>query len=277
MRKNIITVSLVVISIILPTISQCQKAMNFEAYLEGLVYSTSLEETTPQKYVMITDYHDYDIYGNFRKKSRVSGECILMEDGMKKWNNIRITNSLDLKGSYPEGERISYMENFSYDPSADILSDSFFESVPQANPHMKNLVWDMTGFEVFAWYKWDSLQLNTTYSAKEINSKIDIPGLGTFENKDIRVTWTGITEVNNKICRIIKFNVMNNPIELNFQNFTMKGRSHYWGNIYVSVSDKQIEYAELDEDVLFDIKKNGQETGTIANTVRYITLHKSFK
>jgi len=198
-----------------------------------------------------------------------------MEDSTKIWNNIRTAHSQDLEGSYPEGEKRHYMENFTYSPSSDILDESFFESVPQADPYMKNLVWDMTGFEVFAWYKWDSLQLNTTYSAKEINSIIDIPGLGTFENKDIQVTWTGITKTNNKICRIIKYNVMSNPMKFSLPKFSMKGRSHYWGNIYVSISDKQIEYADLYEDVILDIKMNGQETGNIANTIRYITLEKS--
>ena len=70
---------------------------------------------------------------------------------------------------------------------------------------------------------------------------------------------------------------MNNPLELSHQNSTIKGRSHYWGNIYVSISDKQIEYADLYEDVILDIKMNGQETGVIANTVRTITLQKTGK
>ena len=70
---------------------------------------------------------------------------------------------------------------------------------------------------------------------------------------------------------------MNNPMEIGHQNLTMKGRSQYWGNIYEALSDKQIEYAELYEDVILDIKMKGQETGSLACTVRYITLHKSDK
>jgi hypothetical protein len=278
MRKNFISaVSLFVISIILPIISQCQNATNFEEYLEGLSSSVTSEERTAQKYLLTTDYMDYDIYGNFNKKFRVAGDCTFMKDGNKKWNNIITAKSQDLEESYTEGEKHHYMENFTYNPSSDILSESFFESVPQADIYMKNLVWDMTAFEVFAWFMWDSLQLNSTFSAKEINSKIDIPGAGTFENKDIQITWTGITKINNEICRIVKFNVMNNPMEIGHQNVTMKGRSHYWGNIYVAISDKQIEYGELYEDVILDIKMQGQETGSLASTVRYITLQKSSK
>jgi len=76
MRQSIIsTVSLVLISIFLPAISHCQNSANFEEYLEGLICSNSTTETAPLKYVMVTEYMDYDIYGNFIKKTRVSGEC----------------------------------------------------------------------------------------------------------------------------------------------------------------------------------------------------------
>ena len=40
---------------------------------------------------------------------------------------------------------------------------------------------------------------------------------------------------------------------------TLKGRSHYWGEIWVSLSSKQIEYATLQEDVLGEMKLAGQE------------------
>jgi len=42
----------------------------------------------------------------------------------------------------------------------------------------------------------------------------------------------------------------------------IKGRSHVWGDVYVSLKDKQIEYAELYEDILMDIKMKGQDNST---------------
>ena len=274
MKKNFIsTIILSVVSIIIPAFIYCQSTTNFENHLERLPSELKLDYNIPQKYVMTADYMDYDLFGNFIKKNRITGECTLLKDSYVKWNNITISHSQNLSEPYPEGEKQSFMENFTYNPSS-VLNESFFKNIPQADLYIKNLIWDMTMFEAFAWYKWDSLRLNTEFSAKKINSEVKIPGAGTFENKDIRITWTGITKINNKICAIIKYIAMNNPLEMSYQNFTIKGRSHYWGNIYVSLSDKHIEYADLYEDVILDIKVNGQENSYEANKVRNITLEK---
>jgi hypothetical protein len=276
MKKNfIITVSLFVVSVILPAFVHCQSTKNIDDYLERLPGQLKPDYSTPRKYLMTTDYADYDLFGNFIKKMRISGECTLgLNDGYIRWNNVKISHSQKLNEPYPDGERQSAMENFTYEPSEDILSESFFKKIPQADPYMINLIWDMSMFETFAWYKWDSLKLNTDFLTNDINSKIKLPGIGTFENKDVRITWTGITRTNNKPCAIIKYTAMNNPLDMSFQNYTMKGRSHYWGSIYVSLSDKQIESGELYEDVLMDIKMDGQEPGSKVNTVRYISLKK---
>jgi hypothetical protein len=50
----------------------------------------------------------------------------------------------------------------------------------------------------------------------------------------------------------------------------MSGRSHYWGEIYVSLSDKQIEYANLTEDVLTNEKIKGQANSISGYVVRTI-------
>ena len=275
MKKNFIgTIILATVSIILPSIVHCQNAVNYQNYLKSLPYQLKPDDRTPQVYVMTADYNDYDLFGNFIKKSRVSGECTLLKDGYVKWNNVTSSHSQNLNEPYPDGEKQNFMENFTYHPSSGVLNDSFFNKIPRADIFEKNLIWDMTMFEAFAWYKWDSLQLNTDFLAKDMNAEIKMPGVGTFENKGIRITWTGITKTNGKLCAIIKYMAMNNPLTMSYQNFTIKGRSHYWGNIYVSLSDKQIEYADLYEDVLLDIKTDGQVSGYKTNTVRNITLKK---
>lgn len=277
MKRNLIShIFLLVISIILPAAARSQSAeKDFDNYFKSLPKHLKLDEKVPQKYLMVTDYTDYDLFGNFIKKMRIKGEYTRgLKDGYVKWNNVAISHSKDLSEIYPEGENQDFMENFNYIPSQEILNESFFKIIPKADIYMKNLVWDMMTFEGFAWYKWDSLKLNEEFSTKEMSGKINLAGAGTFENKDICLTWTGITKTNNKICAIIKYAAMNNPLEIGYPNITIRGRSHYWGNIYVSLSDKQIEYAYLSEDVLLDIKIKGQETSRKTDAVRNITLTK---
>ena len=78
--------------------------------------------------------------------------------------------------------------------------------------------------------------------------------------------------MNNEVCAIIKYSVMNNPLQLDFDNVTVSGRSHYWGEIYVSLSDKQIEYVTLLEDVITNVRIEGQAENILGYTVRNITL-----
>jgi hypothetical protein len=102
-------------------------------------------------------------------------------------------------------------------------------------------------------------------------------GVGTFENKNIMLTWTGITVKNDKPCAVIEFLALDNPLDLsvNTEQFKMiaKGRSHYWGTILVSLTNKQIEHAILHEDVILDITMpDGKKQ--LVNTTRWLTVEK---
>jgi hypothetical protein len=110
----------------------------------------------------------------------------------------------------------------------------------------------MMGTEAFAWSYLDSLKLNQSYSPA-MNGKVELAGNGYFQNNHIKLTWTGISEMNNELCALIQFLALDNPLDVKMGNITAKGRSHYWGNIWVSLEDKQIEHAVLYEDVILDM------------------------
>ena len=65
---------------------------------------------------------------------------------------------------------------------------------------------------------------------------------------------------------------MNNPLKIELEGIKMSGRSHYWGEVYVSLVDKEIEYATLSEDVIADVLLKGQPQNILGYTVRSITL-----
>jgi len=244
-------------------------------YLDQLPEGLELDNSIQRKYIMTTDYFDYDLKGNFLRKRRLTGEYTCgLEGDSARWNNVYISQLDDLESPFPKGMKQDYMENFNYKPDENVLTEDFFMKIPEANMFIKNLVWDVMGFDVFAYSCWDSLKLNKEYHSLELNSEVELAGEGTFENKDIILTWIGITEKNNEMCAIIKFSVMNNPLKVETDIITMTGRSHYWGEVYVSLSDKQIEYAALSEDVVTDVSVSGQADNFLGYTVRYITLSK---
>ncbi|MDR1980616.1 MAG: hypothetical protein LBQ39_03215 [Tannerellaceae bacterium] len=248
------------------------QTVNAPAYLDSLP-AIELDKSQARSYRMVTDYYDFDLSGDFRIKIRMAGNLTCKSDSVQ-WKNVYLSSSRSLDTEFPIGKRVDYMEGFTYQQGADIISADFFrKNLPEADPLAMNLIWDVMGFDVFAYECWDSLRLNTEFRAVNANSEMEI-AYGTFDNKDTRITWLGITESNNEICAILKYSVMNNPLNLEYGNITMKGRSHYWGEVYVSLSDKQIEYANLTEDVLMSVKEKDQSERDIKYTVRHITMSK---
>lgn len=246
---------------------------NASAYL-GSLPAIELDKSQVRSYYMITDYYDFGLGGDFRVKTRILGDLTCENDSVK-WKDVHVSHSKSFDADFSDKTKVGYMENFKYRQGAEIIPADFFtKNLPEADPLAMNLIWDVLAFEVIAYEHWDSLHLNKEFRAMNMNSKLEI-AYGTFENRDLRITWLGVTEFNNEICAILKYSVMNNPLDLVYGDFAMKGRSHYWGEIYVSLSDKQIEQVNLTEDVLMEVKANDQPESDIKYTVRYITMMKS--
>lgn len=258
-----------------------QKHNNVDQYLKALPTDLELKEPVPQKYLMTAVYYNKDIYGNFSDKTQVSGEYTRgLDNGNVKWNKVKIASSNQLYGAFPEGQLQEYMEDFLYIPSEEIVSESTFAGWPENNPNdfnSKNLVWDIMAFEAFAWEFFDSLQLNHFYAPAVLKAKVDLAGSGYFENKNIQLNWSGITLMKGEYCAVIQFFAMDNPLEINTEingmEISIKGRSHYWGNILVSLEDKQIEDAIMYEDVVMKLNIPGMQD-EVVNTTREIKLDK---
>jgi hypothetical protein len=256
--------------------SQKKSNVNVTGLLKTGTLPQSLElKDELQKYVVTTDHFNTDIFGNFFNKMRVKGEYTRgLENGKVKWNKCSVAMAMTREAEFPEGAPIGYMENFSYNVTENMLNAEAFASFGENSAFAKNLIWDMMAIEGFGWSAWDKLKLNEPYSAKNFNGKMDLAGQGSFENKDVRITWTGISQRNGEQCAVIEYLTMNNPIEFSGDGMTMKGRSHYWGTIWVSLEDKQIEHAVLYEDVLMELNLPGQTNKQIMDATREISFVK---
>ena len=244
-------------------------------YLERLPNRIKPDKSVKRSYQMTTDYYDFDLKTNFLVKRRFTG-IISYKSDLAQWKDVFYAESKELEAAFPIGEKIDFMQNFTYQPDEKVLTTEFFQTnLPQAHPFIMNLIWDAIAFDALAYCCWDSLELNKESRAKNMNHELEIANIGTFENRDIRITWLGITEINNQLCAILKYSVMNNPLKIDFDdNTSMVGRSHYWGEVYVSLSDKRIEYASLTEDIVTDVKMKGQADNMLGYTVRTIHLVK---
>ena len=245
-------------------------------YFNNLPKDIALDKSLIRSYRMTTDYYNFDLKGNFLSKQRLAGIITYgFGEDFAQWREIYYSESKSFDGVFPQGEKQDIMENFRYRQDEGVLKAEFFESyLPEANPMIMNLIWDALAFDALAYSCLDSLVLNREFRAESMNSELKIADIGTFENRDIRVTWIGITKFNNELCAILKYSTMNNPLKLDMEGFSMSGRSHYWGEIYVSLSDMQIEYANLTEDVLTEINIESPPKNILGYTVRRIDLSK---
>jgi hypothetical protein len=242
-----------------------------EARLSRLPADLKLRENEPQKYRIACDYLYLDPLGNPTGKERVSGEYIrALPDGKVRWNNVRIAKASSFDQQFPGGQLQSYMEGFTYVLStrADMLKKEFFPGFPDSEIKTRNLVWDMHMIEQFAWDNFHKLELNQPYALQSQPEDVPLAGAGTFQNHRIELCWMGLSKRNNELCALIQYQAFMNKFTTSMGNMSFKGRSHYWGDIWVSLKDKQIEYATLFEDVLVEFRLPGQEGKQLIGVLR---------
>jgi hypothetical protein len=269
-------VTILVLTTGLMAFSQKKSNVNVTELLKAGTLPQNLElKDELQKYVVTTDHFNTDIFGNFFNKIRIKGDYTRgLPNKQVKWNNVSVAMSMSRNDEFSAGSPVAYMENFSYTVSEDMLKPEKFSTFTENSAYTKNLVWDMMGIEGLAWVNFNDLELNKPFKATFFNGKMDLAGMGSFENKDMVITWTGISERNGEYCAVIEFRTMNNPLEYTGDGMSMKGRSHYWGTIWVSVEDKQVEHAVLFEDVVMEIQLPGQTNKQIMDATREISFVK---
>lgn len=232
-----------------------------EDYLSRLPRDLKLKEDSPQKYKVICDYFNLDTLGNLTNKERVAGEYTrALPGGKVRWSNVRISKARGFDDPFPEGEVQKYLEGFTYSSANrdDMFKEQFFQGFPPNEPKTKNLLWDMYMIEQFAWDYFDKLELNQPYAIQSKPEDVPLAGAGKFQNRQIVLTWLGISRRNNERCALIQYQAFDNKFNTSLGTMTFEGRSHYWGEIWVSLNDKQVEYATLFEDVLVQFSLPGQ-------------------
>ena len=262
--------------IIVPLVSNGQSEITFiKKYLSELP-SVNVSNTLT-KYRMTAVYTNRDLYGNFMDNKKISGDYTRgLENGLVSWNNIFISSSSDFSKPFPSGSKQEYMENFKYVPSSGMLNTDAFKDFPKSPETVfaKNLVWDMMMIENFAWDYSDSLKINRTYIIPEINGEFEMADIGSYSHTSIQICWTGISQVNGKLCAVIEYRALDNKIELAMDQIKTKGTEQYWGTTWVALNDKQIEYAEIYGGTIQEIEVTGMKNKFLVKTIRELWVEK---
>jgi hypothetical protein len=231
-----------------------------------------------QKYRMTAVYTNRDLYGKFTGKTKVTGDYTKgLQGDSTMWNNVYVSASNSFSEPFPAGKKQEYMEGFRYVPSEKMVTDKeVFKNFPSSmeNIFARNLIWDMMSFEIFAWNYYDSLKLNTPYIIPDINGQFNIAEIGTYFHNKIILCWKGMTQINGQLCVAIEFNAIDNKIELNMDMIKTKGTEQYWGTVYLSLKNKNIEQGVMYSGTIQEIEVKGMKDKFLVKTIRELTVDK---
>ncbi len=251
----------------------CLLGQSLSAQAWNLPQGTTVKDNGPRTYRFSVDYNTANTKGEVMYRQRVMGDYTRgLAGGEVIWKNVTVADAAGPAASLPAAQKRNFMEGFRYrNDLGNTMKPDFFKDFPPTAVVERNLVWDTGMIEMFGQNFFDHLKLNEPYHVIS-NQDLKIPDVGTFQNRDVVLEWVGQSQRNGQDCALIKYQAFFNPLEIVNGGMNLKGRSEYWGEIWVSLTTKQIEYGTLYESVVGEMKLPGQETAQVVNIFRVGTL-----
>jgi hypothetical protein len=230
--------------------------------------AATVKDDGPRTYRFTVEYSTSDTKGQVIRRQLISGNYTRgLPGGDSVWTGVsQIGSDGPGKPSGPVQKR-EFMEGFRYHDASASLAPDFFKGFPPMAVFERNLVWDTQMFELYGQRQFEHLQLNRPYHFVS-GEAMNMPGVGTFQNRDVQLMWMGRSERNGRDCALIAYSAYFNPLEIVNDAMKLEGRSHYWGQIWVALATRQIEYATLYEDVLGEMSLTGQGTPQVVSVFR---------
>ena len=136
--------------------------------------------------------------------------------------------------------------------STDWLNNEFYSNIPPEKREWARMMTSDVPWLEFGWFILDNLEFQKEYFPPVMdNNDIKVEGAYTFSSSYLKCIWSGITLHNDEMCAIVKFESLNSQlISYSGDLMVMKGRDMYYGELWVSLNDKQIERLVMVEDVV---------------------------
>jgi hypothetical protein len=243
------------------------------AQISDLPHGTVVKDAGPRTYRFTVDYNTASRTGDVIRRQRVTGDYTRgMASGEVEWKNVGEAQADGATAPFSSAQKQDFIEGFHYPSgSLDTLKPDFFKSFPVSAVFERNLIWDTSMIESFGQNYFDQLKLNLPLQIVA-DQDVNMPGVGTFHNRNVVLEWVGRTQRNGQECALIEYRAFFNPLQIASGGMTLKGRSDYWGDIWVSLATRQIEYATIYEEVSGEMKLPGQDTPQLLSVFRTGTL-----
>lgn len=251
------------------------------------VRTKSVDDYLSMKFSEITavtpEIQEYDFTMKFLQKDPVEG-VIFSGQAVKasysyingdsiKWDNVTMSAISGFSEQITEGQRLAAFDGFSYKTGHDdFLSADFYKAIPlELHDWAMMLVTDAVQMHEMGLIVADSLEFGKAYyPAFMDNFDIEFEESGSFSSDRQKFTWSGLTKYNGEVCAVVDFESQFSMMNFETEHFSMKGRSMYYGVMYISLEDKQVEYSRMMEDVVRRMTPPGQ----IVNTQREVIFRK---
>lgn len=230
--------------------------------------TAAVKDDGPRTYRFAVEYSTSNTTGQVIRRQLISGNYTRgLPGGDSVWTDV---SQIDSDGpGEPSGlpQKREFMEGFRYHDGSASLAPDFFKGFPSTAVFERNLVWDTEMLEFYGQRQLRHLILNQPYHVV-FDQTMDMPGVGTFQNRDVQLMWMGRSERSGRDCALIGYSAYFNPLQIANDAMRLKGRSHYWGQIWVALATRQIEYATLYEDVLGEMSLTGQDKPQVVSVFR---------
>lgn len=235
----------------------------------------------PRAYRYTCDLFTYDVNGQLKGKMRIAAtQTRGLPGGIVRWSDAVVSHGTSLEGAFGPETRQDYMEGLSY-PTPDpadalaLLSPEIYRSFPATIPAflMKSAVVDAHGFDQFSEAA-ARLKPGETAPCAGSGSK-DIPLFGDDGRQDLRrleMTLIGSARRNGKDCDVLSFQADIAPVAITMPGARLSGSTLFWGEVWVSRGDRQIEHASMREHALMAAPAPEARLSSLHSTYRVITL-----
>jgi len=238
---------------------------------------------------------DYDVVVKWRTSDPISDKqfnCNAvkakysagLDSNQVRWNDVYLSNIKNFKQEIVDGIRLDAFNDFIYEPNDFIhepnifsfSNEEFYKKIPSEQK------------ELAAWFILDAIQMHGLtdifFDSLAFNQPLYPTLLDTFilsvnkemsfKSKSVKLLWSGISKINQETCAIVKFESLKCPIEMDNNGYSFKGRSLYWGEIWISLRDKQFEHAVMVEDVVMKMYNSSSSEGQLIELQREIVFNK---
>ncbi len=243
--------------------ANCSIAQNrhIDKYFKINPSEIKLQNTEIQEYDVTLKWQNLDaISGNKINCNVVKATYVVgLDNDYVGWKNVSLAQIEDFKQTQYKGADLPSFNDFSYKLlDTAFLKEEFYNEIPVEQRDLaKWLVSDAVQMQGLAWYVFDSLEFNKEFVPKLLeNYDVKFEDWVTFTSRYQKLIWSGISKHNDEICAIVKFESYYNPIEIENEQMSVKGRALYYGEMWISLEDKQVEYATMVEDDIFKLRSS---------------------